>query len=285
MPGSALIEVDGLKKRYGKVEALKGISFGVEEGEVLALLGPNGAGKTTTVKILTGLIRSYGGQVFYRGRRVFPCYDSRYKRVVGVVPQHNNLDKDLTVYQNLKLHALLFGMSGGELDGAIRRVLELSGLWEHRNRRADDLSGGMKRRLVIARAMIHEPKILFLDEPTVGLDPAVRRSMWDFVLRVNAAGCTVILTTHYIEEADMLSHRVLIMDRGLVVGQGRPADLKASLGRYVLEVHTESGVQEEFFNTRHEAAERAKGLRYPVRIREVNLEDVFLKITGRRIEV
>ena len=278
------IEVVELKKSFGKIEALKGISFSVGRGETLALLGPNGAGKTTTIKILTGLILKYEGQVFYRGRFFYP-YDRSIKRLIGVVPQHNNLDKELTVYQNLKLHGLLFGLSGKELEIRIDAVLDMAGMREHKARKADYLSGGMKRRLVIARALLHEPEILFLDEPTVGLDPAVRRSLWDLVVRLRTEGKTVVLTTHYIEEADMLSDRVVIMDKGRIVAEGSPKELKGSLGRFVLEVHTPQGIKEEFFPSREEAISRAKELSFPVRVREVNLEDVFLKYTGRRIEV
>ena len=278
------IEVRNLRKSFGKIEALKGISFQVERGEILALLGPNGAGKTTTIKILTGLILDYEGEVFYRGQKFHP-YHRKIKRLIGVVPQHNNLDKELTVYQNLKLHGLLFGLSGKKLDRRIDEVLEMAGIGEHKHRKVDHLSGGMKRRLVIARALLHSPDILFLDEPTVGLDPAVRRSMWNFVVRLNSQNKTVLLTTHYIEEAEVLASRVLIMDRGVMVVEGAPEELKRELGRFILEIQTEDGIEEEFFDSRHEAVERAKALSCPVRIREVNLEDVFLKHTGRRIEV
>ncbi len=278
------IEVVDLKKSFGNIEALKGISFSVGRGETLALLGPNGAGKTTTIKILTGLILKYEGRVFYRGRLFYP-YDRRIKSLIGMVPQHNNLDKELTVYQNLKLHGLLFGLSGKDLEIRIDAVLDMAGMREHKARKADYLSGGMKRRLVIARALLHEPEILFLDEPTVGLDPAVRRSLWDFVVRLRTEGKTVILTTHYIEEADMLSDRVVIMDRGRIVAEGSPKELKGSLGRFVLEVHTPQGIKEEFFSSREEAIAMAKEFSFPVRVREVNLEDVFLRYTGRRIEV
>ncbi len=278
------VEVRDLRKRYGRIEALKGVSFSVEEGETLALLGPNGAGKTTTIKIMTGLINQYEGEVYYRGK-LFDAYDVAMKKLIGVVPQHNNLDKDLTVYQNLKIHGLLFGLSGRRLDRKIDEVLEFTGLLEHKNRKADELSGGMKRRAVIARALLHDPEILYLDEPTVGLDPAVRRSMWDFIVRLRREGKTVILTTHYIEEADALAQRVLIMDRGRIVAEGEPEELKMKLGRFVLEVETENGIEEEFFKSREEAMERARAINAPVRIREVNLEDVFLRLTGRRIEV
>ena len=278
------VEVCNLSKSFGGIEALKNISFCVNKGETFALLGPNGAGKTTAIKIMTGLILNYQGKVLYRGRPFSP-YDSKIKGMIGVVPQYNNLDKELTVYQNLKLHALLFGLSGRRLKYKIEEVLDIAGMRDHKNRKADHLSGGMKRRLVVARALLHDPEILYLDEPTIGLDPAVRRTLWDFIVRLKSEGKTVILTTHYIEEADMLSDRVLIMDKGKVVAEGAPHVLKSSLGKFVLEIHYPEGIKEEFFNSKEEAMGRAKFINFPVRIREVTLEDVFLKYTGRRIEV
>ncbi len=278
------VEVCDLKKSFGSIEALKGISFSVNKGETVALLGPNGAGKTTAIKILTGLILNYQGKVLYRGR-LFSPYDNKIKRLIGVVPQYNNLDKELTVYQNLKLHGLLFGLSSKKLNGKIEEVLDMAGIKDHKDRKADHLSGGMKRRLVVVRALLHDPEILYLDEPTIGLDPAVRRSLWDFIVKLKSKGKTVILTTHYIEEADMLSDRVLIMDKGKVVAEGAPQALKSSLGKFVLEIHYPEGIKEEFFNSKEEAMRKAKFINYPVRIREVTLEDVFLKYTGRRIEV
>jgi ABC-2 type transport system ATP-binding protein len=279
------VEVRDLTKRFGKVDALKGVSFGVQGGEVFALLGPNGAGKTTTIKILTGLIRDFGGEVFYKGSPFSPR-SLGFKRVVGVVPQHNNVDRDLTVEENLKVHCYLHSIFGSLQRERIDEALQFTGLQAHLKRKADHLSGGMKRRLIIGRALLHQPRLLFLDEPTVGLDPAVRRSMWDLIRGINSLkGCTVVLTTHYIEEAEMLAHRVVILDGGKVVSDGRPQELKDALGRYTLEIYLEDRIEEEFFGSREEALERIRTLDVPAKIREVNLEDVFLSLTGRRIAV
>ena len=279
------IEVRGLKKSFGELEALSGVSFQVQQGEVFALLGPNGAGKTTTIKILTGLIREFQGEVFYRGAPFSPR-SMEFKRVVGMVPQHNNVDRDLTVEENLKVHCYLHGLFGALQKERIREALEFTGLQDHLKRKADHLSGGMKRRLIIGRALLHRPQLLFLDEPAVGLDPAVRRSMWDLIRGINAKrGCTVLLTTHYIEEADMLADRVVILDSGRVVAEGRPQELKDALGRYTLEIYHQDRLEEEFFQTREEALKRMGELELPAKVREVNLEDVFLSLTGRRIRV
>ncbi len=279
------IKVRSLKKRFGNIEALRGVDFEVKKGEIFAFLGPNGAGKTTTINILTGLILKYEGEIFYGGEPFSP-HNLKFKKLIGVVPQHNNVDRDLSVEANLKVHGYLHGIFGGELKKAIDRVLEFTGLTNHKRRKADHLSGGMKRRLVIARALMHDPSILFLDEPTVGLDPAVRRSMWDLIRSVNSLkGCTVFLTTHYIEEAEILADTVVIIDNGEIVASGKPEELKKQVGKYALEIYYEDRIEEEFFETRECALERLKNLNVPAKIREVNLEDVFLKITGRRIEV
>ena len=279
------IKVEKLRKRFGKIEALRGVNFEVKKGEIFAFLGPNGAGKTTTINILTGLILKYEGRIFYRGEPFYP-HNLKFKKLIGVVPQHNNVDKDLTVEENLKVHGYLHGFFGKKLETQIDKVLEFTGLSNHRKRKTEYLSGGMKRRLIIARALMHEPSILFLDEPTVGLDPAVRRSMWDLIKSINALkSCTVFLTTHYIEEAEILANTVAIINNGKIVALGKPDELKKQVGKYTLEIYYENRIEEEFFEEREEALERLKSLPIPAKIREVNLEDVFLKITGRRIEV
>ncbi len=279
------IAVRELRKSFGKVEALRGVSFSLENGTIFALLGPNGAGKTTTIKVLTGLLGEFQGEILCNGKPFSPR-SKEFKKVVGMVPQHNNVDRDLTVEENLRVHCYLHGLFGKEQEKRIRDALEFTGLQDHLKRKADHLSGGMKRRLIIGRALLHRPKLLFLDEPTVGLDPAVRRSMWDLIRGINALkSCTVFLTTHYIEEADMLAHKVVILDSGRVVAQGRPQKLKSSLGRYTVEIYHHDRIEEEFFKSRGEAIERVKGLSVPAKIREVNLEDVFLSFTGRRIRV
>lgn len=276
------ISVRSITKVFGAHKAVDGISFDVEEGSILALLGPNGAGKTTTINMLTGLTIPASGEIRYDGT-LFDPQNRRIKQTIGVVPQHNNVDRDLTVYQNLKAHGILFGVSS--LNNKIANALDFSGLAAHADKTAGNLSGGMKRRLIIARALLHEPSVLFLDEPTVGLDASVRRTMWDFIRSINQdKRCTVLLTTHYIEEAEMLSDRVMIMDKAKIVTEGTAAGLKARVGKWALDIYRNGKTETEFFETRDAGLERLGALSDTASIRETNLEDVYLTITGRRID-
>jgi len=273
-----------LRRSFGKTVAVDGISFNVGEGELFAFLGPNGAGKTTTINMLTGLINPDKGEVRYHGE-LFDPKRLAVKQLIGVVPQHNNLDRELTAAENLLIHGRLFGMRGSKLQQRIDACLDFADLTEKRDTPAGKLSGGMKRKLVIARALLHQPQILFLDEPTVGLDPHSRRKMWAFLRRINQEqNCTVFLTTHYIEEAEALADRVLIIDQAKIVTGGTPQQLKASVGNYVLDIYNEEDIQNEFFQQRPAALQRLEQLDTSVRIRETTLEDVFLQLTGKRIE-
>ncbi len=277
------IEVQGLTRRFGKTLAVDSIDFRVGRGELFAFLGPNGAGKTTTINMLTGLLKPDAGEVRYQGERFDP-HRLAVKRLIGVVPQHNNLDRELTAAENLLIHGRLFGMSGKGLQQRIGSCLEFADLTAKRDTPAGKLSGGMKRKLVIARALLHQPEILFLDEPTVGLDPHSRRKMWAFLRRINQQQqCTVFLTTHYIEEAEALADRVLIIDQAKIIAGGTPEQLKRSAGNYVLDIYREDEVQNEFFADRPAALQRLEQLDTSVRIRETTLEDVFLQLTGKRI--
>ena len=278
-----LIKITGLCKSYKQHQALKGLDLNVMAGEVLAFLGPNGAGKTTTINILTGLLQLDAGEVCYDGV-LFNPENLSQKRVMGVVPQHNNLDRDLTVARNLKVHGLLFGMRGKILVKRIYEVLELVDMLDLFDRPAGKLSGGQKRRLIIARALLHNPKILFLDEPSTGLDVEARRTLHKIIAGLKAkAGVSVFLTTHYIEEADLLADRVAFIESGQIVALGNPDELKSSIGRYALECYDDGEFLTLYFNNR-EAAVNAAGVRTEeVRIREVTLEDVYLKYTGKKM--
>lgn len=278
------IEVRGLTRRFGNTVAVDAIGFRVGRGEMFAFLGPNGAGKTTTINMLTGLLKPDAGEVRYHGERFDPKR-LEVKRLIGVVPQHNNLDRELTAAENLLIHGRLFGMAGKELQQHIDRCLEFADLIAKRDTPAGKLSGGMKRKLVIARALLHGPEILFLDEPTVGLDPHSRRKMWAFLRRINQEQqCTIFLTTHYIEEAETLADRVLIIDQAKIIAGGTPEQLKKSAGNFVLDIYNEDEIRNEFFAERPAALQRLEQLDTSVRIRETTLEDVFLQLTGKRIE-
>ena len=278
------ISISGLRKSYGRHEALRGIDLEVAPGEILAFLGPNGAGKTTTINILIGLLRPGAGEIRYNGV-LFDPENLPQKRVIGVVPQHNNLDRDLSGAENLKVHGLLFGLRGRDLALRIDECLAAMDLVEHKRRPAGDLSGGLKRRAVIARALVHQPRILFLDEPSTGLDPLSRRGIQDLVRRLNREfGVCVFMTTHYIEEADSLAARVAFIDNGQLAALGTPDELKAALGGYAVEYMEEGGYNVRYFAERADALEAVRGSSRDVHIREVTLEDAFLKLTGRKLE-
>ncbi len=228
MEGGSAIEARGLTKSYGEIRALDGLSFSVSGGTVFGLLGPNGAGKSTTVKILTTLAHPDGGEARVAGFDI-RAEAARVRESIGVVSQAGGLDQEATGRENLRLQGQVFGMSGRELEGRISGLLDQFGLADAGDRLVREYSGGMRRRLDVAQALVHEPRVLFLDEPTTGLDPEVRAEMWDEIARLTDAGITVLLTTHYLEEADRLAAQLAIVDRGRVVAEGSPDELKREL--------------------------------------------------------
>ena len=238
------IEVHDLVKTYpGDVRALAGISLRVPAGAVFALLGPNGAGKTTAVKILTTLSRPDGGSALVAGLDVLREPD-RVRRAIGVVAQRPGVDREATGRENLTLQGQLHGLRGRRLEGRVAELLDRFGLAAAADRVTGTYSGGMQRRLDIALGLVHEPRVLFLDEPTTGLDPEVRASMWEEIARLtDADGLTVLLTTHYLEEADRLAGRLAIVDRGRVVAEGTPEELKRELRGDA--IHVELAAAEE----------------------------------------
>jgi ABC-2 type transport system ATP-binding protein len=279
-----VLEVQGLSKSFGAARAVDDLSFTLGAGEFVGLLGPNGAGKTTTIKMLIGLMRPTAGSIRYFGRD-FADAPREARRRIGVVHQVSNLDRDLTARENLTLHAILHGLPRGERRARIDEALRFAGLEAAADRPVKTFSGGMGRRLVIVRALLHAPQILFLDEPTVGLDPQIRRDLWDLIIRVNRVKRTaILLTTHYIEEAERLCARVLILDAGRLVAAAAPEVLKREVGRYVLEVVRGEGIEESFHESREEAIAWLRSCAGTCKVREATLEDVFLKLTGRRIE-
>jgi ABC-2 type transport system ATP-binding protein len=224
------VTVRGLAKRYAEVEAVAGIDFDVAAGETFGFLGPNGAGKSTTIGMLCTLVRPTGGRATVAGHDVIAERDE-VRRNIGLVFQDTTLDGYLTAEQNLRLHAELYGVPKSAVPDRMRQVLDMVGLWERRTSRVMTFSGGMKRRLEIARGLLHSPRVLFLDEPTVGLDPQTRSSIWGYIRELKAReDITIFLTTHYMDEAEYCD-RIAIMDRGEIIVLDTPEALKASVGR------------------------------------------------------
>jgi ABC-2 type transport system ATP-binding protein len=230
-----------LRKRYGQVQALDGVSFRVRSGEVFGLLGPNGAGKSTTVKVLATLTKPNSGRAEVAGRDVVREPDE-VRRSIGYVPQSSGVDRDATGRENLLLQGRIQGMSGHKLEERVNELLDLLGIADAADRVVRGYSGGMKRRLDVALGLVHRPQVLFLDEPTTGLDPEARASMWAELERLaEGEALTILLTTHYMEEADQLADRLAIVSRGRLVVEGTPEELKHSLRGDAVEIELSDG--------------------------------------------
>ncbi|MBI2445515.1 ATP-binding cassette domain-containing protein [Candidatus Micrarchaeota archaeon] len=224
------IEVSGLSKTFGTgekaVKAVDGVSFTVRKGEVFAFLGPNGAGKSTTIKMLTTLLQPTAGQMRVGGLDAFLQQDEVRKRF-GIVFQDPSVDDELTAYENMEFHGTLYGVQRADLSGRIQEMLGFVGLWDRRDDLLKTFSGGMRRRLEIARGLLHHPEILFLDEPTLGLDPQTRNHIWQYIQKMNREeGTTIFLTTHYMEEAEKMADRIAVIDYGKIVAEGTLFELK-----------------------------------------------------------
>jgi ABC-2 type transport system ATP-binding protein len=230
-----MIRVTDLVKTFGEFTAVDQVSFEVAPGEIFAFLGPNGAGKTTTIKMLTTLLRPTSGKLQIDG--IDPAvHPHEVRKRFGIVFQDPSLDGDMTGWENMELHAVFYHVPRKARAERIERLLRLFELWDRRGEQVKLFSGGMKRRLEIARALLHTPKVLFLDEPTLGLDPQTRNQLWTHVRHLNQSeGVTVFLTTHYMDEADRVAHRVAVIDHGKVVSQGTPQELKERTGSESLE--------------------------------------------------
>jgi ABC-2 type transport system ATP-binding protein len=236
--GAVAVSVRHLIKRYGEIEAVRGIDLEVRAGETFGFLGPNGAGKSTTINMLCTLVRPSAGSALVAGHDVIGERDE-VRRNIGLVFQDTTLDGYLTAEQNLRLHAELYGMPRGIVAERMRQVMEMVGLWERRGSLVGTFSGGMKRRLEIARGLLHSPRVLFLDEPTVGLDPQTRSSIWTYIEELKRdEDITIFLTTHYMDEAEYCD-RIAIIDRGKIVALDTPEALKASVGKDRVQIHTE----------------------------------------------
>lgn len=221
----SIIYVNQLEKSYGEKKVVQGISFGVNRGEILCFLGPNGAGKSTTINILCGILGYKAGEIKYKGRDV-KKHLNEFKRHMGVVPQELSIYEDLSAWQNVRFFASLYGLRGKELEEKTAKALEFAGLSEKRQEKAKTFSGGMKRRLNIACAIAHEPELLIMDEPTVGIDPQSRNHILSSIRKLSKSGMTILYTTHYMEEVEEISTRILIMDSGTIIAEGTKESLK-----------------------------------------------------------
>jgi ABC-2 type transport system ATP-binding protein len=233
----AVIAVSGLTKRYGEVEAVRGIDFEVKRGETFGFLGPNGAGKTTTIKILCTLAVATSGKAMVAGHDTSREQD-KVRRMIGLVFQDTTLDTYLTAEQNLRFHAALYAVPPAVVTPRLRQVMDMVGLWDRKDGKVSTFSGGMQRRLEIARGLLHAPHVLFLDEPTVGLDPQTRSSIWAYINDLKKReDITIFLTTHYMDEAENCD-RIAIIDHGKIVAIDTPQALKASVGKDRVQIHT-----------------------------------------------
>jgi lipooligosaccharide transport system ATP-binding protein len=297
----AVLSISGLRKSYGSQEVVAGIDFEVEAGECFGLLGPNGAGKTTTLRLALGLIAPDAGEIRLLGRPV-PQQARQAREKAGVVPQFDNLDPDFTAIENLQVYGRYFGLGKAEIAARIPQLLEFAGLTGRGEAKIQTLSGGMKRRLTLARALVNDPEVVFMDEPTTGLDPQARHLIWERLKRLKQEGKTLLLCTHYMEEAERLCSRLVIMDSGRIIALGSPRELIAKhIEPNVVEVHgpgfetwaegartlaarVEIAGETAFCYAEDEAPVVASLKAHPELIylhRPANLEDVFLKLTGR----
>jgi lipooligosaccharide transport system ATP-binding protein len=299
-----VIQAQDLQKSYAGHRVVDGISLDIRRGECFGLLGPNGAGKTTTLRLLLGLIAPDDGRVELLGHAV-PQHAREARLRVGVVPQFDNLDPDFTVAENLLVYGRYFGMSDAAVEARLPELLEFANLAHKRDVKITTLSGGMKRRLTLARALVNDPDVIFLDEPTTGLDPQARHLIWQRLRELTARGKTLLLTTHFMDEAERLCHRLAVMDNGRLISAGSPRELiERNIEPQVVEVFGEhAGIWAAEHAARHAQRFEVSGetafcyvqdaqpllqelqqrpqLRYLHR--PANLEDVFLKLTGREM--
>lgn len=301
---SPVLSVRGLRKYYGGQVVVDGVDFSIRRGECFGLLGPNGAGKTTTMRLLLGLITPDAGDIKLLDHAV-PEQARAARLRVGVVPQMDNLDPDFSVAENLLVYGRYFGMSDAAIEARLPELLEFANLVHKRDAKIPTLSGGMKRRLTLARALVNDPDVIFLDEPTTGLDPQARHLIWQRLRELTARGKTLLLTTHFMDEAERLCHRLAVMDNGHIISEGSPRELiEQNIEPQVVEVFGEGAAEwARSHATRHTQRFEISGetvfcylqdaqplllgllqrpeLRYLHR--PANLEDVFLKLTGREM--
>ena len=278
-----IVSAHGLVKRFGEFTAVDGIDLDIRRGEIFGFLGPNGAGKTTTMRMVTTLTPPTEGWVEVCGHRLHGTSDP-VKEKIGIIQQHIALDRDVTVRENIRYHAILHRISRKDTDERIERLSEMMGLGPYMDKYVLNLSGGWKRRVAIVCAIIHEPEILFLDEPTAGLDTQSRHMLWKLIRELNRKGTTIFLTTHYMDEAEALCDRVAIIDHGRSVMMGTPTELCDSIGRWTVEYQGEDGDRAfRYFSDWDDSRAFIDSLPrdMPTASRKTHLEDVFLELTGR----
>jgi ABC-2 type transport system ATP-binding protein len=280
-----MISFESVTKQYASLKAVDDFSLDIPDGDFFGLLGPNGAGKTTLIKLTTGLLFADNGHITIDTKTV-RRNNTEVKRIIGIVPQMTNLETELTARENLEYYGMLYQMSSKDRKKQIPKMLEFCELADRANDKVKLFSGGMSRKLMIARALMHDPKFLLLDEPTVGLDVNSRRKIWDMCKKLNSdEKLTILLTTHYIEEAEYLCDHVGLINKGKLYALDTPEALITQLGKFCVEIYHEGQTTTDFFLTREEANDAAASLSYgEVRIRMTNLEDVFVRFTSNRIE-
>ncbi len=278
------VSLQNVHKTYDKVPVVNDLSFTIESGEMFGLLGPNGAGKSTTIRMLTTLTRPSSGQIEVAGYDVVQNRQ-QVKENIGVVLQQISVDADLTVWENMELHGRLHHIPNPRRQQMINQWLEYVELADRRDSLVKTLSGGMKRRLQIARALLHEPKVLFLDEPTVGLDPQTRRRLWEIIRDLNKQGMTMLLTTHYMDEVEFLCDRIGIMDAGQLIELGTLQQLKAQHGEGLVMKQVGERFEYKFFPDLAQANAYLDSLpdKTGIMVRPSNLEDIFVERTGRQL--
>ena len=281
-----VILTEKLTKRYGDISAVEDLNLKVYSGEIFGFLGPNGAGKTTTIRVLTTLTKPTSGRAWVSGFDVVKESD-KVKEVIGVVQQHVSLDRDLTVRENMEFRARLHHLGSSERKRRIDELLDYVDLTEQANRIVKTLSGGMKKRAMVVSSLMHRPQLLFLDEPTVGLDAQTRRRLWDLIRRLHLNGTTIFLTTHYIEEAEALCQRVGIIHQGRLINLGKPLELRQRLGLVAVETLVNNKeTRYQYFADRAAATSYVQNLPPDAKtiiIRDSNLEDVFVELTGQKV--
>ncbi len=282
---SNIIEVRDLVVKFGDFTAVDGISFDVKEGEIFGFLGPNGAGKTTSIRTITTIQKYVSGSVTIDGHDIKTDY-LEARKLIGIAQQHISLDTELTVRQNLKHHAIMHKIPSKDIDRIVNEKASILGLEEYMDRKVMNLSGGWKRKTAIVCAIIHQPKILLLDEPTAGLDTRSRHMLWELVRKLNLGGTTIFLTTHYIEEAESLCNRVAVIDHGKLIAIGTVDELRDRVGRISVEITEDDGKRKVvYFKDMASAKEYSQTLGDMMfNIRRTSLEDVYLELTGGTIQ-